>query len=83
MALNGIMTFTKDERQLDAARQLPLDHLVLETDCPFLAPVPNRGQRNEPANLALTAKFLATLRDEALEDLEAATTENAEKLFRI
>jgi TatD DNase family protein len=83
IALNGIMTFTKDDKQLDAARQVPLDRLVLETDCPFLTPAPKRGQRNEPANTALTAKFLAELRDEPLEDLEAATTRNAEQLFRI
>ncbi len=83
IALNGIMTFTKDEKQLAAARQLPLNRLILETDCPFLSPVPKRGQRNEPANVALTAEFLAKLRNEPLEDLEAATSANAEKLFRI
>lgn len=83
IALNGIMTFTKDHKQHDAAKQVPLDRLVLETDCPFLAPTPMRGKRNEPANLAYTAKFLAELRGESLEDLEHATTTNAEKLFGI
>jgi TatD DNase family protein len=83
IALNGIMTFTKDHKQLDAAKQVPLDRLVLETDCPFLAPVPLRGKRNEPANIALTAKFLAELRGEPLEDLMSATTINAENLFGI
>ncbi len=83
VALNGIMTFTKDNEQLEAARTLPLEHLVLETDSPYLSPVPKRGQRNEPANTALTAQFLADLRGEALEDLTAATTANAEKLFGI
>lgn len=83
IALNGIMTFTKDHKQLDAAKRVPLDRLVLETDCPFLAPVPMRGKRNEPAHIALTAKFLAELRGESLEDLEAATSANAEKLFGI
>ncbi len=83
IALNGIMTFTKDQSQLDAAKRVPLDRLVLETDCPFLAPVPLRGKRNEPANIALTAKFLAGLRGEAPEDLESATSLNAEKLFQI
>ncbi len=83
VALNGIMTFTKNEQQLEAARQLPLDRLVLETDCPFLAPVPRRGKRNEPANLALTAEFLAKLRGEPLEDLSSATTHNAGRLFRV
>jgi TatD DNase family protein len=83
IALNGIMTFTKNESQLRAAKAVPLDRLVLETDCPFLAPAPVRGQRNEPAHLAHTARFLADLRGESLEDLEHATTINAERLFGI
>jgi len=83
IALNGIMTFTKEASQLAAARRVPLDRLVLETDCPFLAPVPVRGKRNEPANLAHTAQFLADLRGEPLETLTAATTANAEALFGI
>jgi TatD DNase family protein len=83
IALGGIMTFTRDDRQLEAARRVPLARLVLETDCPFLAPPPHRGQRNEPAYLADTAKFLADLRGEALEDLEHTTSTNAEALFAI
>lgn len=83
IALNGIMTFTKEESQLAAARAVPLDRLVLETDCPFLTPMPHRGKRNEPAYTVLTAEFLANLRNEPLEDLSAATTRNAERLFRI
>jgi TatD DNase family protein len=83
IALNGIMTFTKEQRQLDAAGRVPLDRLILETDCPFLAPAPHRGQRNEPALIADTARFLAELRGEPLEDLASATTHNAETLFGI
>ena len=83
IALNGIMTFTKDPGQLDAAKQAPLNRLVLETDAPFLAPTPLRGRRNEPANIARTAEFLAELRGESLEDLIAATSSNAESLFGI
>jgi TatD DNase family protein len=83
IALNGIMTFTKDERQLEAARRVPLGRLILETDCPFLTPAPHRGQRNEPALIADTARFLAELRGESLEDLEHATSTNAEALFNI
>ncbi len=83
VALNGIMTFTKDAQQLAAAKELPPANLVLETDCPFLTPVPKRGQRNEPDNTRLTAEFLAKLRGESLEDLAAASTANAEKLFGI
>jgi TatD DNase family protein len=83
IALGGIMTFTKNEHQLEAARRVPLDRLVLETDCPFLAPPPHRGKRNEPAYLVDTARILAELRDEPLEDLASATTRNAEALFGI
>ena len=83
IALNGIMTFTKDPAQLEAAKAVPSDRLVLETDCPFLAPAPKRGRRNEPANLELTAKFLAALRDEPYEDVASATTTNAETLFAL
>jgi TatD DNase family protein len=83
VALNGIMTFTKNPAQLEAAKQVPADRLVLETDCPFLAPSPARGKRNEPANIAHTAKFLAELRREPLEDLISTTTANAQKLFGI
>jgi TatD DNase family protein len=83
IALNGIMTFTKDPGQLQAAKAVPADRLVLETDCPFLTPVPLRGKRNEPANIALTAAFLAQLRGEALEDLISQTTQNAQDLFGI
>ena len=83
VALNGIMTFSKDQNQLEAARRLPLDRLVLETDCPFLSPVPKRGTRNDPANVALTAKFLADLRGESFERLSEASTRNAERLFEI
>ena len=83
VALNGIMTFTKEAYQLDAARQLPLDRLLLETDSPYLAPAPARGRRNEPATVAAIADFLAQLRGETAAELAAATTANAERLFKI
>lgn len=81
VGLNGIMTFTKDERQLAAARKVPLDKLLLETDSPFLAPAGARGQTCEPKHLAMTAEFLAELRGESLADLAEQTTKNAEELF--
>lgn len=81
VALNGIMTFTKDPAQLAAAKELPLERLLLETDCPYLTPAPKRGQRNEPANVALTAAFLADLRGESLVELSEATSQNAMTLF--
>lgn len=83
VGLNGIMTFTKDEAQLAAAKSVPLDKLVLETDAPFLTPVPLRGKVNESKNVVLTAEFLATLRGESLEQLAAATTQNAQTLFNL
>jgi TatD DNase family protein len=83
IGLNGIMTFTKDQAQLEAAKKVPLESLVLETDAPFLTPVPLRGKINEPKNVVLTAEFLSELRKEDLGELAAKTTRNAEKLFGI
>ncbi len=79
--LNGIMTFTKDELQLEAARLVPSDRLLLETDCPFLSPAPLRGKRNEPANVALVARFLAELRGSAYGALVESTSTNAKRVF--
>jgi TatD DNase family protein len=83
VGLNGIMTFTKDERQLTAARAVPLDKLVLETDSPFLTPAPDRGTICEPSHVAVTANFLSKIRGETLEELAAATTKNAVHLFNL
>ncbi len=81
--LNGIMTFTKDEGQLVAARKVPADRLLLETDCPYLAPAPYRGKRNEPAYVPAIAEFLATLRGVEVAELARQTTANAERLFEL
>jgi len=83
IGLNGIMTFTRDAGQLEMARQVPLSKLLLETDAPFLTPKPFRGTICQPKHLAITAEFLASLRGESLSDLAAATTKNAQQLFKI
>ncbi len=83
IGLNGIMTFTKDQSQLDAARLVPLEKLLLETDAPFLTPTPKRGTINESANVQFVAAFLARLRGKSLEELSKATTMNARALFRL
>lgn len=83
VGLNGIMTFTKDHAQLAAAKKVPLERLLLETDAPFLAPSPYRGQTCEPMHVRTTADFLADLRGEDVAELAQATTANAEELFRI
>lgn len=79
--LNGIMTFTRDDAQLEAARYIPSERLLLETDAPFLSPHPVRGQRNEPAMVSLVANFLAELRGQSVQSLADITTGNAHRLF--
>lgn len=83
VGLNGILTFTKDEKQLEVVRLMPLDNILLETDAPYLTPVPFRGKICEPKHVRTTAEFLATLRGCELETLAAATTRNAKILFGI
>jgi TatD DNase family protein len=81
VGLNGIMTFTKDAGQLAAAKAVPLDRLVLETDAPFLTPSPYRGTICEPKHVRTVAAFLAELKGESLENLATSTTRNARKVF--
>jgi TatD DNase family protein len=83
VGLNGIMTFSKSIDQLAAAKALPLDKLLLETDAPFLTPSPFRGTICQPKHLRVTAEFLSRLRNESLEELAAATTRNAAQLFNL
>ncbi|MCC6174357.1 MAG: TatD family hydrolase [Chloroflexi bacterium] len=77
----GPITFKNAGALPERARRVPLDRLVVETDCPYLAPHPRRGQRNEPSLVRLTAAHLAELRGLPLVELELATTENARRLF--
>jgi TatD DNase family protein len=79
----GNVTFKKAENLRDAARVVPLDKLLVETDCPYLAPIPFRGKRNEPSFVVETAKFLAEFYGVALEELAKQTTENFEKFFKL
>lgn len=83
VGLNGIITFTNQEQQLLAAKQVPLGSLLLETDAPYLTPVPYRGKICQPEHVRATAQFLAELRSESIEDLASSSTDNARKLFGI
>lgn len=83
IGLNGIMTFTKNADQLAAAKAVPLDKLLLETDSPYLTPTPLRGKVNQPSYVELVAEFLSRLRGESLETLSEVTTGNARLLFGI
>jgi TatD DNase family protein len=83
IGINGIMTFTKQNWQLEIIKQLPLQKILLETDAPFLTPTPHRGTVNEPSRVRNVAEFLATLRGETLQELAAQTTKNAQALFHL
>lgn len=83
IGLNGIMTFTKEADQLEMAKSVPLDRLLLETDAPFLTPAPFRGTICQPKYVRVTAEFLSKLRGESLDEIAAATTKNAGQLFNI
>lgn len=81
ISFSGIVTFKSARSLQEVARQVPLERLLVETDAPWLAPVPFRGKQNEPAFVWHTARFLAELREENFEDLATATTENFFRLF--
>jgi TatD DNase family protein len=81
ISLSGIVTFRNAETLREIARDIPLDRLLVETDAPYLAPVPERGKRNEPAFVAHTARFVAGLKGIDEETLARATTENFYRLF--
>jgi TatD DNase family protein len=83
VSFSGILTYPKRDDLRAAAREVPLDRLLVETDAPFLAPVPMRGRTNEPAFVLHTATRLAEARGATLEEIAAATTRNARALFRL
>ena len=83
IGVNGIATFTKNTDQQAMYRTIPLDKLLLETDAPFLTPVPYRGKICEPYHIRTIAEFLAGQRGESLEAIATATTRNARQLFGI
>jgi TatD DNase family protein len=83
IAFGGALTFKKSEAIAEAAAYTPLDRLLLETDCPYMAPAPYRGQRNDSRNIPLIAKRLAELRGVSVERVAGATCENAQRLFGI
>ena len=80
LAFGGVLTFPKAEEVRQAARITPADRLLVETDCPYLAPVPHRGKRNEPAFLPDTVRRLAEVRAASPEEIAAQTTLNFERL---
>ena len=77
----GMLTYPNAQNLRDVAKEMPLDRLLVETDCPYLAPVPHRGKRNEPAYVAHTAAVLAEAKGVSVEEMAEYTTRNAKVLF--
>ena len=83
LGIGGVLTFKNSRKLKEVAEYAPLSSLVLETDCPYLAPVPNRGKRNSSLNLPYVVEELAAIKKMDPKDIIKATTENAKRLYRI
>jgi TatD DNase family protein len=83
ISLAGVVTFKNAESLRDAAKIVPIDRLHVETDAPFLAPVPHRGRANEPAYVPLVGEFVAHLRGDSIDEIRRATAANTARLFQI
>ena len=83
IGFTGVLTFKNARKAIEVAASIPLDRLVLETDCPYMAPEPFRGKRNDPGKLYRMAEKLAELRGMTEEEIHHITTENGKRLYRI
>ena len=83
IGFTGVLTFKNARKALEVAANIPLEKLVLETDCPYMAPEPFRGKRNHPGYLYRMAERLAEVRGVSLEEIHRITTENGKRLYRI
>ena len=83
IALGGVVTFKNAQKVKEVAKNVPLNRLLLETDCPYMTPVPFRGKQNEPSYIKYIAQEIAQIRNTTFEEIALKTTENAAKLFRL
>ncbi len=83
IGFTGVLTFKNARKAVEVAENIPLEHLVLETDCPYMAPEPFRGKRNHPGYLYRMAQRLAEIRGLPVEEIGRITTENGKRLYRI
>lgn len=83
IGFTGVLTFKNARRAIEAARAIPIERIVLETDCPYMAPEPFRGRRNDPGYLYRMAEQLALIRDLSVEEVHRITMENGKRLYRI
>ena len=82
ISFSGIVTFKSARELQEVALKIPVERMLVETDCPYLAPVPHRGKPNQPAFVRHVAEFVADLRGDSCEHIAAATTENFRTLFQ-
>ena len=82
VSFSGIVTFKNAQDLKGVARQMPIERILVETDSPYLAPVPKRGKSNQPAYVRYVAEYIAGLREQSLEEFAAATTDNFYTLFK-
>ena len=83
IGFTGVLTFKNARKAVETAASIPLERIVLETDCPYMAPEPFRGKRNDPGKLYRMAEKLAEIRGLSVEEIHAITVENGKKLYRI
>ena len=83
IGFTGVLTFKNSRRAIEAAQAIPLDRIVLETDCPYMAPEPFRGKRNHPGYLYRMAEKLAEIKGLPVEEIRRITTENGKRLYRL
>ena len=83
IGFTGVLTFKNARKALEVASSIPLERIVLETDCPYMSPEPFRGKRNDPGKLYRMAEKLAELRNLSVEEIHRITTENGKRLYRI
>ena len=81
ISFSGVITFAKNYDEL--VRQIPLEKIIIETDCPYVAPIPHRGKRNEPQYVKYVAQKIAEIKGVSFEEVAEQTTKNARKLFKI
>ena len=81
--MGGVLTFKNAKKLVRCAERIPLYSIVLETDCPYMAPEPNRGKRNDSSQLIYVAQKLAEIKGITAEEVKQATTENAHRLYRL
>jgi len=83
LGIGGVLTFKNAKKLVDVVKEIPIENLVIETDCPYMAPTPYRGQRNEPIYTEEVAKKIAELKNMSYEDVVRITNENTRKVFKM